>query len=199
MSTNMYLQTITQISDLICEAELDNLQTIRTLLSDVMITNTPSAQIIKDMMFEICESPLVQNENKYKIIEIAAQYEHIVARRIRHIVFLMGFVVTTMKIISDNMNTSTTLDETSLSLKRKNENDGESIESGKRKCIQKQADHMTHITKFDVDCECMYESDHCLGLGYNDQTKKEEKEEYEVEDDEDDIDFESKSYRGCLI
>lgn len=131
MSNNMYLQTIKQISNLICEAELDNLQTIRALLSNVMITNTSSVQIIKDIMFEICESPLVQNENKYKIIEIAAQYEHIVTRRIRHIVFLMGFVVTAMKIISDNMNTSSTS-------KRKNEDDIEPIESGKRKCTHDQ-------------------------------------------------------------
>ena len=101
---NMYLQTVKQISDLICEVKIDNLQTIRTLLYNVMITNVSSTEIIKDVMFKICESPLIQNESKYKIIEITAKYEHNLTRGRRDIVHLIGFVATTMKIIFDERN-----------------------------------------------------------------------------------------------
>jgi len=98
---NMYIITIKQIADLIYGCVLNDLYTIRTLLYNIMITNVPSTQIIKDVLIEIIKKNIDLNV-KYKIIEGCAKFEHNLARGRHDIMHLLAFVTLTMKLIKEN-------------------------------------------------------------------------------------------------
>jgi replication factor C subunit 3/5 len=97
---NMYINTIKDIAKTIAKYKLEDLYDIRTLLYNIMITNVPSTEIIRDIMLEISKNKNIPISIKFKIIESASKYEHNLTRGRHDIIHLLGFVSDSMKLIT---------------------------------------------------------------------------------------------------
>jgi replication factor C subunit 3/5 len=103
MDVNTYDETIIEICKLLCTCQIKSVLTIRELMYKIMITNVDGTQIIKDIIINICKDTNIPNDAKYNIINFASKYEHNLIRGRREIIHLEGFILSTMKTLSEKM------------------------------------------------------------------------------------------------
>lgn len=87
-----YDDILNQIMDNILSCDLENLQTIRDMFYNIMITNISGTDIIKDLVEKLMEHDDISFECKINIAEISAKYEHNLTRGRREIIHLDAFV-----------------------------------------------------------------------------------------------------------
>jgi replication factor C subunit 3/5 len=98
---SMYMRTISKITHMLIDNNLNNVNEIRSHLYSIIITNINSCHIIKDIMLYLCNNDSLMNLTKVKIISVTAKYEHNLIRGRRDAVHLIGFVTHVMKLIKE--------------------------------------------------------------------------------------------------
>ncbi len=93
-----YDETIDQITDLIIKSDLSEINIIRNLIYNLIITNIDPASIMRNIFISLCKKNIPETI-KYKIINSASFYDHNLIRRRREIIHLEGFVINTMNLI----------------------------------------------------------------------------------------------------
>ena len=101
-SNDTYVYKIKEIADLISSCDLSVIDSVRTSLYYIIITNISCGEIFKQLMLAFCEIKTINNTIKFKIIEGAAKYEHNLARARRDIVHLFSFLTFVMQIIYED-------------------------------------------------------------------------------------------------
>lgn len=94
-----YEETIDQITDLIIKCDLSEINNIRNLIYNLIITNIDPSSIMRNIFISLCKKNLTE-KIKYKIINNASIYDHNLVRRRREIIHLEGFIISTMNLIS---------------------------------------------------------------------------------------------------
>ena len=95
-----YEETIDQITDLIIKCDLSEINNIRNLIYNLIITNIDPSSIMRNIFISLCKKNLPE-KIKYKIINNASIYDHNLVRRRREIIHLEGFIISTMNLISN--------------------------------------------------------------------------------------------------
>jgi replication factor C subunit 3/5 len=95
-----YEETIDQITDLILKCDLCEINNIRNLIYNLIITNIDPSSIMRNIFISLCKKDLPE-KIKYKIINNASIFDHNLVRRRREIIHLEGFIISTMNIISN--------------------------------------------------------------------------------------------------
>ena len=95
-----YEETIDQITDLILKCDLSEINNIRNLIYNLIITNIDPSSIMRNIFISLCKKNLPE-KIKYKIINNASIYDHNLVRRRREIIHLEGFIISTMNLISN--------------------------------------------------------------------------------------------------
>lgn len=98
---NTYIKSISQICSLIMKKSLANVNTIRKILYDMLITNIPCSNIIKNITLALCNSPKISDDKKRNIIIICAHYEKNLVLGRREMFHLDGMVVEIISILSE--------------------------------------------------------------------------------------------------
>lgn len=99
-----YEQTINEIIVNLLEAKIDNLVKIRELFYNIMITNIPGTQIMKDIVKKLFDHKSVPEAAKLSIVEISAHYEHNLIRGRREIMHFEGFIVHVIHVLHNIKN-----------------------------------------------------------------------------------------------
>jgi replication factor C subunit 3/5 len=97
-----YESEIEELVVYILKMDLNNIQDIRKIFYNIMITNITGTKILIDLIDVLCKSPKVPIRAKYYIRESAARIEHNLIRGRRDIIHLDAFVISVIKILYDN-------------------------------------------------------------------------------------------------
>lgn len=111
-----YDKSLVNLVDLILNCNLGNINEIRNILYNIMITNIDGTKIITDVLHEIIRRNL-SDSSKCKIINLAAKYDHNIVRGRREIIHLEGFIVSIMNVL---YNEQKTINNKILSIEHKN-------------------------------------------------------------------------------
>jgi replication factor C subunit 3/5 len=95
--------TIHKIYELILLADLSNIQKIRTLIYNILITNIDGKILIEKILEKICMNKHLSDNIKYKIVKLASRYDHYLAIGRRDIIHLDGFFVSVMALFIDHI------------------------------------------------------------------------------------------------
>lgn len=96
-----YDKSLVNLSDIICNHNVEDLQEIRNILYNIMITNIDGTKIISDITHEIIGRDIPEIV-KCKIINLAAKFDHNIVRGRREIIHLEGFIVGIMNELYQN-------------------------------------------------------------------------------------------------
>ncbi len=96
----IYDKTIKNISELILKKDLNEIQNIRNLIYNILITNIEGNKIIQNIVLELIKNNDINDELKYKMIEAGTNYEHNLLRGRHEIIHLEGFVMSIISIIN---------------------------------------------------------------------------------------------------
>jgi len=96
-----YEETIDKICDLILKCELTEINNIRNLIYNLIITNIEPTNIMRNIFKTLCKKN-IPDKVKYKIINNASYYDHNLIRRRREIIHLEGFIISTINLIMNN-------------------------------------------------------------------------------------------------
>jgi len=80
-------------------SKMENLPKIRELFYNIMITNIPGTQIMKDIVKKLFDHKNVPDIAKLSIVEVSAHYEHNLIRGRREIMHFEGFIVSVIHIL----------------------------------------------------------------------------------------------------
>jgi replication factor C subunit 3/5 len=100
---NIYMTTISKITNMLIDNNLNNINEIRLYLYSILITNISACNIVKDIMLKLCDHNDLSTLSKVKIISITAKSEHNLIRGRRDAVHLIGYMTHIMKIIKDQL------------------------------------------------------------------------------------------------
>ncbi len=93
-----YDETIDQITNLILKCNLSEINNIRNLVYNLIITNIDPCNIMRNIFENILKKKLPEKV-KFKIINSASVYEHNLVRRRREITHIEAFIIDTMNTI----------------------------------------------------------------------------------------------------
>ena len=96
-----YDETIDKICDLIIKCDLLEMNNIRNLIYNLIITNIEPTNIMRNIFKNLCKKKLPEKV-KHKIINSASYYDHNLIRRRREIIHLEGFIINTINLILNN-------------------------------------------------------------------------------------------------
>ena len=96
-----YDETIDKICDLIIKCDLLEMNNIRNLIYNLIITNIEPTNIMRNIFKNLCKKKLPEKV-KHKIINSASYYDHNLTRRRREIIHLEGFIINTMNLLLNN-------------------------------------------------------------------------------------------------
>jgi len=96
-----YDKSLVYLVELISTYKLENMQEIRNILYNIMITNIDGTNIISDITYNLINKDFPEYI-KCKIINLAAKYDHNIVRGRREIIHLEGFVSGIMCILYEN-------------------------------------------------------------------------------------------------
>lgn len=96
-----YEETIDKICDLILKCDLSEINNIRNLIYNLIITNIEPTNIMRNIFKNLCKKNIPEKV-KYKIINNASYYDHNLIRRRREIIHLEGFIISTINLIIKN-------------------------------------------------------------------------------------------------
>jgi DNA polymerase III delta prime subunit len=94
---NIYEITINNIIKLVKQGNRDKIDSIRDMIYNIMITNIAGTQIIKDIIIKILLDDDIKLIQKYKIIDLAAMFEHNLIRGRREIIHIEALIVSIFK------------------------------------------------------------------------------------------------------
>ena len=94
----IYEETINQIINKILLSDTYLINEIRTLNYNIMITNITGSNIINDLTQGLC-SEQIPDTIKYRILEIAARYEHNIKKGRREMIHIEAFIMNVMRLI----------------------------------------------------------------------------------------------------
>ncbi len=97
-----YEETIDQITNLILKCDLAEINNIRNLIYNLIITNIEPTNILRNIFTNLCKKKGITEKKKLKIINIASIYDHNLVRRRREIIHIEGFIINTMNLLLDN-------------------------------------------------------------------------------------------------
>lgn len=95
-----YDKTIKEIVKNLLTCNIDSITEIWTLLYNIMITNIPGTQIIKDIVQQLLSSNEINDDCKLNIVEIAAKFEHNLIRGRREIMHFDALINGLMYVIN---------------------------------------------------------------------------------------------------
>ena len=87
-----YDEAIEEIIELLLKKKVNSIIEINTYLYNIMITNIPGSQIIKDIVKKLFERDDINEKSKFYIAEIAAKCEHNLIKGRREIIHLDLFI-----------------------------------------------------------------------------------------------------------
>jgi replication factor C subunit 3/5 len=97
-TTTDYEIAIDEIVKLILELEIENIMTIRTIVSSLKITTFEGSTIMKDIVDKLCFSDKLSDNAKFEIIQNAAEIEYQLIKGRREIIQFDTLVANVMKI-----------------------------------------------------------------------------------------------------
>jgi replication factor C subunit 3/5 len=101
LSTN-YTKSINQIVDLMIEKNLYDINKIRNIIFNLMITNYEATTIMRDMIIRICEMPNLSDNVKQLTVEEAVEFEYQLVKGRRNILQFDALIVTFMNLCDKN-------------------------------------------------------------------------------------------------
>ncbi len=96
-------ETIEQITDLILKCDLNNINSIRSHVYNLIITNIDPVFIMRRIFISLYNRNIPEHI-KYKIINRASYYDHNLVRRRREITHLESFIINTMNLLYESKN-----------------------------------------------------------------------------------------------
>jgi replication factor C subunit 3/5 len=90
---NCFDKNIKAIVSIILKKDLQNINEIQSLLYDIMIANFDGCDIIRSIMFNLCNNNDIDEDTKINIIKYASKYEHHLSIGRREIMHLDGFIM----------------------------------------------------------------------------------------------------------
>lgn len=94
-----YEETIEQITNLILKCDIAEINNIRNLIYNLIITNIEPTNILRNIFINLCKKKSIPEKKKIKIINMASIYDHNLVRRRREIIHLEGFIINTMNLL----------------------------------------------------------------------------------------------------
>ncbi len=92
-------ETIDQITSLILKCDIEEINNIRNLIYNLIITNIEPTNILRNIFISLCKKKSIPENKKIKIINMASIYDHNLARRRREIIHIEGFIINTMNLL----------------------------------------------------------------------------------------------------
>jgi replication factor C subunit 3/5 len=96
-----YSKSLDRIVALLKEGELKNMDNIRTLLSELTITNYSGVTILRDLVNRLYEQKTINDSVKQQIVQKSAEMEYRLIKGRREIIHLDAFIISTMNFIKN--------------------------------------------------------------------------------------------------
>jgi replication factor C subunit 3/5 len=104
-TTTDYEIAIDEIVKLILELKIENIMTIRTIVSSLKITTFEGSMIMKDIVDKLCFSDKLSDKAKFEIVQNAAEIEYQLIKGRREIIQFDTLVANVMKIYHNDKKT----------------------------------------------------------------------------------------------
>ncbi len=93
---------IEKIIVMLLQCNIENINYIRDLIYQILITNYAGTYIIQEIVTKVCNLKPISDKSKYMIIKAGADYEHNLIRGRRDIIHLEAFIHSITKIFIEN-------------------------------------------------------------------------------------------------